>query len=125
MKKAYSVDGEEYWVTDRKTLLDLLTGKLHAENERDLIGAEYFEGDQVPVTTGELFDVDSVIDIIHENAWEIMGEYAEDYPDLTDGEQAELKGMIVAFFDKKDPRGYFKVENAVKKTVTAEDLRGR
>jgi hypothetical protein len=89
---------------------------------RGLIGAEYFEGDQVPVTTDGLVSIDMVIEVIHDNAREIMGEYAEDYPNLTNEEEAELKGIIVSFLDKKDPRGYFKVENVVTKTITAEDM---
>jgi transcriptional regulator with XRE-family HTH domain len=121
LKKAYSLDGE-YWVTDWGELLDLLMGKLRSKNIQDLIGAEYFEGDQVLVTTGELVDVDAIIDIINETAWEIMGEHGEDYPNLTEEEKAELKELIVSFLDKKDPHGCFKVKNVVKKTITAEDL---
>jgi transcriptional regulator with XRE-family HTH domain len=124
LKKAYSVN-EEYWETDRATLLDLLMGELHAEKRQDLIGAEYFEGDQVPVTTDELVDIGLVLDVIGDTAFEFLGEYGEDYPRLTDKDKAELKGMIVAFLDKKDGRGVFNVENVVKKIITAEDLRGK
>jgi hypothetical protein len=121
MEKAYSVN-EEYWVTGREELLDLLMGKLHVKNEQGLIGAEYFEGDQVPVTTGELVDIDTILYFIGDNAYDIMGEHAEDYPNLTKEEKAELKGIIVSFLDKKDPHGFFKIKNVVKKTITAEDL---
>jgi hypothetical protein len=121
MEKAYSAN-EDYWVTDKEMLLDLLMGKLNAENKQGLIGAEYFEGDHVPVTTDKLVSIDMVIEVIHDNAREIMGEYAEDYPNLTNGDEAELKGMIVSFLDKKDASRFFKVKNVVKKTITAEDL---
>jgi hypothetical protein len=121
MEKAYSKDGE-YWEIDWDTFLDILMDRIGAEDEQGLIGAEYYEGDQVPVTTGELVDIDAVLDIIGETAWDVIGEYADDYPKFTDEEKAELKKLIVGFLDKKGRPDYFHVENAVKKTITAEDL---
>jgi hypothetical protein len=121
MKKAYSVD-KEYWTTNWEALLEQLADKLQAENKQGLIGAEYFEGGQVPITTDQLVDIDSALNMINEAAWEIMGEYGEDYPNLDEEEKAELKELIVAFLDKKDPHGFFHVENVVKKTITTEDL---
>jgi transcriptional regulator with XRE-family HTH domain len=121
LKKAYSTN-EEYWVTDKATLLDFLMVKLHAENIQGLIGAEYFEGDQVPVTTEELVDIDTILYFIGDNAYDIMGEHAEDYPNLDEEEKKEFKELIVSFLDKKDPHGFFKIKNVVKKTITAEDL---
>jgi hypothetical protein len=124
MEKAYSKDGE-YWELDRDTFLDVLMDSLGVENEQGLIGAEYFEGDKVPVTTEEAVDIDAVLYVISESAWEVMGEYAKDYPNLTGDEKAELKRMIVSFLDKKDHHGVFQVENVCKKTITAEDLEAR
>jgi hypothetical protein len=121
MKKAYSHNGED-WEYDWDTFLDVLMNHIGVGDTRGLIGAEYFEGDQVPVTTDQLVDIDAALDMINETAWEIMGEHGEDYPNLSDKDKAELKGIIVSFLDKKDPRGYFKVEDYVKKTITAEDL---
>jgi hypothetical protein len=43
-------------------------------------------------------------------------------PRLTEKDEAELKGMIAAFLDKKDGRQIYHVENVVKKTITAEDF---
>jgi hypothetical protein len=123
MKKAYSKD-EEYWEPDWDTFLDVLMDSLGVENEQGLLGAEYFEGDKVPVTTEELVDIDAVLYVISETAWDVMGEYAEDYPNLIRDEKAELKEMIVSFLDKKD-HGFFKVENVCKKTITAGDLEAR
>jgi hypothetical protein len=121
MEKTYSAD-EWTWETDWDTFLDVLMDRVGVENEQGLIGAEYFEGDKVPVTTGDLVSIYFVIETINETAWDVMGEHAEDYPNLTNEEKAELKEIIVSFLDKKDPRGYFKVEDYVKKTITAEDL---
>jgi hypothetical protein len=121
MEKAYSVN-EEYWVTDRATLLDLLMGKFHVKTEQGLIGAAYFEGDHVPVTTVELVDVDTILYFIGDNAYDIMGEHAEDYPNLDEEEKKEFKELIASFLDKKDPHGFFKIKNVVKKTITAIEI---
>jgi hypothetical protein len=122
MKKAYS-HNEEDWEEDWGMFLDDFKNNLGIENDQDLIGEEYFECDQVPVETGEMVDIDAILDIIQETAWDVMGEYGEDYPDLTSHEKIELKGMIIDFLDKKDGRGVFNVKNLCKKTITAEDVR--
>jgi transcriptional regulator with XRE-family HTH domain len=121
LKKAYSLDGE-YWVIDWGELLDLLMGKLRSKNIQDLIGAEYFEGDQVPVNTSEMVDVDPLIDSINENAMDEVGEYAEDYPNLTKDDREELNDLIVSFLDKKHPVRFFNVIEFCNKKITLEDL---
>jgi hypothetical protein len=122
LEKAYS-GNEEDWETEWGVFLDVLMNELEVSEEKDLIGTEYFECDQVPVTTDKLVDIDAVLDVISETAFEVMGEYGDDYPRLKDMDKAELKEMIVTFLDKKDGRGIFNVKNVVKKTITAEDLR--
>jgi hypothetical protein len=121
MGKAYSLD-EENWELDWDTFLDVLADREEAEDRRDLIGVEYFEGDSIPITTGEVVDIDRILDGINKDAYEKMGECAEDYPDLTDKEKAKFKELIVSFLDKKDRRNIFNIENSRKKTITAEDL---
>jgi hypothetical protein len=121
MGKAYSYD-EEYWELDWDTFLDVLADRKNAADRRDLIGVKYFEGDSIPITTGEVVDIDRLLNGINEDAWEKMGEYAEDYPDLTGEEKAEFKELIVSFLDKKDRRNIFTIENSRMKTITAEDL---
>jgi hypothetical protein len=121
MEKVYSCN-EEDWEDDWGVFLDDFKDNLGIENDQDLIGEEYFEGDQALEDTGKLVNVKEILFIIGEKAVEDMGEWGEDYPRLTEKDEAELKGMIAAFLDKKDGRKVFNVENVVKKTITAEDL---
>jgi hypothetical protein len=119
MDKAYSTD-EECWEIDFDIFLDRLLSQ--EKDRRDLIGSKYFEGDQIPISTGELFDIGMVLDAINENAYDEIGEWAEDYPDLTDEERQEFKKLIVSFLDNKHKHGFFRVINICKKIITAEDL---
>jgi hypothetical protein len=91
--KVYSIN-EEQWDTDFDTVLDELMIKEDAKNRQDLIGAQYFEGVSISVKTEEFFDIDMILDAINEDAYEKMGEYAEDYPDLT---SEESRGWVVNF----------------------------
>jgi hypothetical protein len=121
MDKVYSYN-EEDWEDDWGVFLDDFKDELGIENDQDLIGEEYFEGDQALEDTGKLVNIKEIVFIIGETAVEEMGEWGEDYPRLTEKDEAELKGMIAAFLDKKDGRQIRHVENIVKKTITAEDF---
>jgi hypothetical protein len=121
MNSVFSVNGED-WVDDFSVVVDRLMGRHKTEDKKSLIGKEYFEGDKKPAPTRELFDIDTIIDVINENAYEAMGEYAEDYPNLSPEERGEFMDLIVGFLDKKDPCGFFHVENIRKKTITEKDV---
>lgn len=119
--RAYSVDGENFF--DREELIGRLMGKYRIKDKKDLIGLKYHEGDKAYADVRSLISIDSIIDIINENAFEFGGEWAEDWPDLSDEEKKELENLIVEFLEKKSPCTFYQVENAVIKTVTADDVK--
>jgi hypothetical protein len=119
--KAYSVDGEKFF--EREELIDWLMGKHHIKNRQELVGLEYHEGDKTYADVRSLIDIDSIINIMSENAWEIGGEWAEDWPDLSEEEKSELENLIVDFLKKKSPVNFFRVENIVRKIMTADDIK--
>jgi hypothetical protein len=121
--KSYSVDGEFFF--DREYLIDRLMGKHHIENRKRLIGLEYYEGDPIPITVRRLVqpNVESFIYILNEEALELAGEWAEDWPDLSTEEKIELENLVVDFLERKSPAGFFRVNNIVKKLVTEDDIK--
>jgi hypothetical protein len=119
--KAYCVDGENFF--EREELIDRLIGKYRIKDRKELIGLKYCEGDKAYPAVRSLIDIDSIIDIMGENAFEYGGEWAEDWPDLTDGEKKELENLIVEFLEKKSPCAFYRIENIVIKTVTADDIK--
>jgi hypothetical protein len=115
------MDGEN-WDDDLLVIIDRLMRRNNTGDKKSLIGKEYFEGDKETVSTRELFDIGVIIDVINDNAYETMGEYAEDYPDLSPEERDEFMDLIVGFLDKKDPCDFFHVVNIRKKTIEEKDL---
>jgi hypothetical protein len=112
-----------YWVEDWGDLIDCLMSERKIENEQDLIGEEYFEGDVVPIPLRTLIPITTIIDVLNEKALEIAGEYADDWPKLTPEDMKELEDLIVSFLEKKHVRKFYDIENIVKKTITKEDIK--
>jgi hypothetical protein len=121
-EKVYSLDGEIYNISDRKELIDELMWLHKTQDNLDLIGKEYFEGNPVRPKVRDLVDVDGFIDYISENAYENYGEFAENWPDLTTEEKKHLEDLLVEFLEEKAPPSFYRIENSVAKKITAEDL---
>jgi hypothetical protein len=120
-EKVFSLNGED-WVEDWSTLIYRLTDEHETENETNLIGKTYYEGDKVPISMKKLVNINSLIDTMNETAWNIAGEYADDWPGLNDEQKQELEQMIADYLTKANVREFFDVENVKEKTITAEDL---
>jgi hypothetical protein len=122
-EKAYSLNEEE-WVEEWGELLDMLMQKKETENEQDLIGEEYFEGEIDPLPMRRLVPIDEIIEAVNERAWDVCGEYAENWPELTGEGKKELENLIAGFLEKKAPRYFCNYINVRRKTITADDIYG-
>jgi hypothetical protein len=67
-------------------------------------------------------DADDVIERMAERAYDEHGEFAEDFPDVTDEAKAELTAFLAAWADKHCEVSFYGVENIRPYTITAEDL---
>jgi hypothetical protein len=120
-EKAYSLNEEE-WVEDWGELLNLLMEEKETENEQDLLGEEYFEGEVGVIPMRQLVPIDRIIGAINECAWDVFGDLAEDWPDLTGEGKKELEDFIAGFLEKK--AHYFCDHiNVSRKTITADDIK--
>ncbi|MDR1902367.1 MAG: hypothetical protein LBQ88_08830 [Treponema sp.] len=120
-EKVYSLDGENYNITNKKELIDgLMDWKTKSKDE--LIGKEYFEGEAVKSSVKDFVDADFILSAINESAWERHGEFAEDWPCLNDVEKEQLEEMVTKFLEEKAPITFYGIKNSVAKTITAEDL---
>jgi hypothetical protein len=112
----------EDWTKDWGDLLDRLMDERKIENEHDLIGEKYFEGDAVPVPIRDLVSVDAIIEAMNEVVIEVTGHYTEGWPDLSPEDKEELENLIVNFLEEKHVRGFYDVDNVIGKTITKDDL---
>jgi hypothetical protein len=125
-EKAWATDDggwPEDWVYDWGELLNRLMGEREIEKEQDLIGEAYFEGDISPFPVRNLVPIESIVEVMNEKAWDISGEYAEDWPDLTPEDKKKLKNVIVRFLKKRHVKEFFDIENIVEKIITEDDVR--
>jgi hypothetical protein len=121
--KAYSIH-EGTWNRDWDDFIEELMLEHQTENERDLIGVMYFEGDAIDCTVHQFVhrNIDRFLDILGEDAYEIGGEFAEGWPDISSSEEIELENLIVKFLECKSPCNFYIIDNVVKKVITIDDI---
>jgi hypothetical protein len=118
MEKCYSLN-EEDWYMDFEFVRDELESC--AGEGESILGKTYYEADQEPIAAAGFFDIDDLIDLLNEKAWDVCGECAEDYPNLSLGKKEELNKIVLDFLDK-NTRHYYKPANIVEKKVEEGDL---
>ncbi|KAF1366767.1 hypothetical protein [Yokenella regensburgei] len=70
----------------------------------------------------ELFDVNDLIEGAMGRADDIAGEYADDFPDITDEEKAELEKLILSYLKPLVPVTFYRVYDSQPYTITMADL---
>ncbi|HLO65302.1 MAG TPA: hypothetical protein VK165_20255 [Azonexus sp.] len=113
-KQCWSADGELFLFNSLRDLLDCKP-ELQAGDVVHVGEASYPE-------THQLIDADDVLCQMSDRAWDIAGEFAEDYPNVSKEAEAELDQLLKAWVEKHCPPEFFQVNNAKKYTLTAADL---
>lgn len=115
-EKCWSLDGELFF-DDWSELLD---------NSHALEGMEYFEGDKNPCQIKNYIDmyaIESLLEQFDERVYEDIGEcYDNCFTNVPKEASIELKELIQQWAEKYVSLPYWRVENAVKKVITKEDL---
>ncbi|WP_431207476.1 hypothetical protein [Burkholderia cepacia] len=89
------------------------------------VGDVVFIGEVAPIQTKHLCDADDVIDLIGERAYDEVGEYADNYPDVTPEARAELDALLAGWIEKHAKPTFYSVINVRRHIITAEDMEGR
>ncbi len=113
-KKCWSANNEDF---NCGSLWDLLD-----ENDDLAAGDVVYVADAVPPKASDLFDADDAIEQMGERAYEIGGEYAETYPDVTPESKAELEAAITAWIEKHAEPTFYTVRNVREYVLTEADL---
>lgn len=113
-EECWSANGEDFVYRSLRDLLDS-----HPDLEP---GDVVHVGEADHPETRQLIDAEDVMDQMTDRAWDIAGEYAEDYPDVSKEAKAELDQLLEAWIAKHCPLEFFVVKNAKKYTLTAADL---
>ena len=115
--KAYSLNNDDQFV-HYESLNDFV-------NDCDDIepGDSYCVGDMVKFLAKDMVSAGGVIDMIQEEAYNLGGEYADDFLEKVSEEQEEeLLNIIAGWIEKNENIDFFNVVNVQTYEFTKEDL---
>ena len=112
----------ECWSMDNETFNHATLGDLLDENDELVVGSTVYVGIASHPEPGDLVDADDVITMIGERAYDIAGEYADDYPDVTKEAVAELTEFIAAWIGKHCPPTFYQVSKTHEYVLTTDDF---
>lgn len=103
----YSLDGENFRFDDINEALAEL------EVEGDLVDGHMIEaGTPTRHEASEFFRIDDLIDGLRDRAYEEAGEWADDFPDLSKDQRAELESIISNWLDRSIKVTFWTVNGA-------------
>jgi hypothetical protein len=115
-EECWSVDEENY---NARTLDELI------DNHELAAGAVVFRGEASHPAAKELIDVEVILETMGERAYDIAGEYGEDYPNVSDEAVQELSDFLVTWVSKHAAPTFYTVNNVQPYTITDADIAPR
>ncbi len=116
---SYSLNGEDFQEGCASEALQALD-----DDGRLTIGTEYRLGVSERPDPADFFDVDHLIEQMQERAYDVGGEFAEDYlTDLTEEQVQNLRQVVNTWLSSVKPQvNFFNVKNIQTFKVTQEDI---
>ncbi|MNL07847.1 hypothetical protein D3C87_1285420 [compost metagenome] len=116
---SYSLNGEDFQEGCASEALQALD-----DDGRLTLGAEYRLGVSQKPAPADFFDADHLIEQMQERAYDMGGEFAEDYlTELTDEQVLDLGRVVKAWLSSVNPRvTFFTVKEIQTFKITLEDI---
>jgi hypothetical protein len=86
------------------------------------VGSTVYVGTAKYPSRNRIIDTDDIITIMGERAYDIGGDYAEDFPDISRESIVELNALLDAWFSKNCTVNFYEITNVVKRELTKEDF---
>lgn len=116
---------DETWSANEELFNCDSLGELLDENDDLDVGATVWKGEKFPINTAGYIDAGDVIEMLGERAYDDVGEFAEDWPDVPDEAHQELDALLSEWISKHCTATFYRVRNVVEYKLTAEDFAGR
>lgn len=97
----YALDGENFIFESEEEVVE------EAQEEGY---STYSKGVVKPILPHHLIDANDVIEMIGERAWDIAGEWADDFPDVTKEAKGELEQFLHQWVEKHCTPSFYLVE---------------
>lgn len=113
-RKCWSIDEENFQYDSLGELLD---------NHTELmIGDVVYVGDAVKPDHSELIDVDNILEMMSERAYDIAGEYADNFPNATVEAVRVLDYFLQVWMKAYCTINFYRVKNIKPYKITMEDF---
>ena len=112
--KVWSADAESFCHQSLQDLLD--------SDDRIVEGSTVWCGDADRPGASELIDASDIIELLATRALDVGGEWAEDYPDVTNEAKSELEALLWGWIEKHCEPEFWSVSAVEQYTVTAADI---
>lgn len=115
-EECWSVDEENF---NARTLDDLI------DNHDLKAGAVVFRAEAAYPAAKDLIGADDIIETMGERAYDLAGEYGEDYPSVSAEAKQELDDFLAAWISKHAAPTFYTVKNVQRYTITEADIAPR
>lgn len=114
--ECWSVDQEDF---NARSLAELIENniELHA-------GQIVYVGTAISPTADQLCDADDLIEMMGDRAHDIGGEYADDYPDVSQEAKTELNALLASWVTRHCPPSFYTVGGIKQYKLLESDLSG-
>jgi hypothetical protein len=113
---------DEYWSRDEEHFSYETLGELLDCNDDLEVGDTVYTGNGITPDPAEWVDADDVIEQLACRAYDESGEFAEDYPEVSEEAKAELDELLAAWARKHCTPTFYLINNVREYEITAEDL---
>ncbi len=112
-EECWSVDEENF---KARTLCELI------DNHDLAAGTVVFRAEALHPAAKELIDVEDIVETMSDRAYNIAGEYAEGYPDISKDAAQELTDFLAGWIAKHAAPTFYTVKNVQHYTITEADV---
>lgn len=110
IKQCWSMDDENFRYEELCDIPDVETGMM------------VFKGEAVEVSSRDLICAESILDGIGGVAYDLVGEIADDFPQVSKEAKEELEDILSSWIIRHCQPNFYRVVNVQEHIVTQEDL---
>lgn len=112
---------KECWSDDNESFCYESLGELVDNTELE-VGQIVYKADAIRPDVSFMIDSDDIVTMLNERACDEYGDYAEDFPNVSDDALKELDYFLQHWINRNCDGTFYKVQNVVEYVITSEDL---
>lgn len=119
----WSCNGEDFTHDCKEEAIDSSWHWIHGKAIHPNVGDKIYFGIVSTPTVNKLVDADDIIEMLGERAYDIGGEYAEDFPDVSAQERDELNTLLQNWIDSYCKPSFYSVLDIQEYIISEEDMK--